>query len=132
MRFIRVDLPEPDGPMMATYSLLLDAQVDAAQGVDLLFGAHVVGAPEVLDDDHVAVRSSGLLHFHLGDDAVQSHVNLILCCLVVPAPCEKILTFNRLDFCCDVRPWSPLSVPVPYLSSQARHFSRCAEFCTDR
>ncbi len=33
MRFISVDLPEPDGPMMATYSLSLDAQVDAAQRV---------------------------------------------------------------------------------------------------
>ncbi len=32
-----------------------DAEVDAAQGMDLLLRAHVVGAPEIFNDDHVAV-----------------------------------------------------------------------------
>ena len=54
MRFISVDLPEPDGPMMATYSFCLMRRDDAAQGMHLLLRAHVVGAPEIVDDDHVA------------------------------------------------------------------------------
>ena len=31
MMFMSVDLPEPDGPMMATYSLRADGEIDAAQ-----------------------------------------------------------------------------------------------------
>ena len=34
--------------------VVLDAQGDAAQGLHLLLRAHVVGAPQILDDDHVA------------------------------------------------------------------------------
>ena len=82
---------------MATYSLCLDAKIDAAQSVDLLFGSHVVSAPQILDNDHVAVRSRGLLHFNLGDDAVQSHMNLILCLRLLSALCGKILASYRLD-----------------------------------
>ena len=48
IRFISVDLPDPDGPMMATYSLRCNAQVDAAQRMHLLLGTHVVGLPQVL------------------------------------------------------------------------------------
>ena len=56
IRFISVDLPEPDGPMIATYSPFLIVEAHAAQGVDLL-RAHLIGAPEVLgEDDGRAVR----------------------------------------------------------------------------
>ena len=58
--------------------VVLDAEVDAAQGMDLLLRSHVVGAPEIFDDDHVAVGSGRLLRFHLGYDAVQCHLNLSL------------------------------------------------------
>ena len=53
MRFISVDLPEPEGPMIATYSPCWIWMRDAAQRVDLL-GAHRVGLPEVpgLDQSH--------------------------------------------------------------------------------
>ena len=54
MRFMSVDLPEPDGPMTATYSPGVDGEAHAAQGVDLL-RAHDVGAPEVLGADEGAV-----------------------------------------------------------------------------
>ena len=56
MRFIRVDLPEPEGPMMATYSFALNAEIDAAQGMYLLFRAHVVGLPQVFGRDHALLR----------------------------------------------------------------------------
>ena len=35
--------------------IVLDAQVDAAQRVHLLLGAHVVGPPQIFDNDNVAV-----------------------------------------------------------------------------
>ena len=38
--------------------VVLDAQGDAAQRLHLLLRAHVVGAPQILDDDHVAVGRS--------------------------------------------------------------------------
>ena len=50
MRFISVDLPEPDGPMMATYSPRSIVDRHPAQGVDLLV-AHHVGLPEVVGFD---------------------------------------------------------------------------------
>jgi hypothetical protein len=43
--FINVDLPEPEGPMMATYSPFFDLKRDAAQGVNLFF-THHVGLPK--------------------------------------------------------------------------------------
>ena len=56
MTFMSVDLPEPDGPMMATYSLRRDGEVDAAQGAHD-FAAHVVLALDAArHDDPVAVR----------------------------------------------------------------------------
>ena len=48
--FISVDLPEPDGPMIATYSLRRMSSVDAAQRLDRL-GAHLVVAGQVADPD---------------------------------------------------------------------------------
>ena len=63
--------------------VVLDAQGDAAQGLDLLLGAHVVGAPEILDDDHVAVgRRRLLLRFNLGDRccSVPSESHPSACC----------------------------------------------------
>ena len=50
MMFISVDLPEPDGPMMATYSLRRDREVDAAQRADD-FAAHVVFALDAARHD---------------------------------------------------------------------------------
>ena len=47
IRFISVDLPEPDGPMIATYSPRSISSRHAAQGVHLL-GAHDIGLPEVV------------------------------------------------------------------------------------
>ena len=55
--------------------VVLDAQVDAAQGLHLLLGAHVVGAPQIFDDDDVAVRHRRGLRCVIGDDAVQSHTH---------------------------------------------------------
>ena len=36
IRFISVDLPEPEGPMMATYSLRSNLKIHAGKGMDLL------------------------------------------------------------------------------------------------
>ena len=83
--------------MMATYSLALMRRLTPRKALDLLFRTHVVSAPQILDNDHVAVRSRGLLHFNLGDDAVQSHMNLILCLRLLSALCGKILAPYRLD-----------------------------------
>ena len=59
MRFISVDLPEPDGPMMATYSPRSISMSTPAQGVDLL-AAHHVGLPEVAGFDNAhRVRDQG-------------------------------------------------------------------------
>ena len=58
--------------------IVLDAQGDAAQGLHLLLGAHVVGAPEIFDDDDVAAGCGAGLRQFFGADAVQSHPNLIL------------------------------------------------------
>src|ERR1700728_1912073 len=41
MRFIRVDLPDPDGHIL----IVLDAHGDAAQRLHLLLHTHIVGAP---------------------------------------------------------------------------------------
>ena len=96
MRFISVDLPEPDGPMMATYSLCLMRRVDAAQGMDLLFRAHVVGAPQIFNDDHVAVcrRRDYCFGLDFGSGGVQSHPNLILCLLRVRCPTANVPDAN--------------------------------------
>ena len=47
-RFISVDLPEPEAPMMATKRTLLDAQSNTLQGMDRHF-AQLVGLGEVSD-----------------------------------------------------------------------------------
>ena len=41
----RVDLPQPDGPAMATNSPLLDLEVDVGEGV----GLDLVGEEDLLD-----------------------------------------------------------------------------------
>ena len=63
---IRVDLPEPDGPMMATYSRLVDLEGDAAQGLHLEGAGPVdLGDVPTLDDGGphrrllAGVRSTG-------------------------------------------------------------------------
>ena len=48
--FISVDLPEPDGPMIATYSPRCTVMIDAAQRVNHL-GAHLVVALQVVGLD---------------------------------------------------------------------------------
>ena len=48
--FISVDLPVPEGPMIARYSLRWILMVTPAQGVDGLF-AHLVQLGDVLDLD---------------------------------------------------------------------------------
>ena len=50
MRFMSVDLPEPDGPMIATYSPALDAERHAGEGVHLLL-PHLVDLRDVPDVD---------------------------------------------------------------------------------
>ena len=46
--------------------VLADAQIDAAERLHLLFGAHIVGSPQILDDNHLAIgRSRGLFN-HFG------------------------------------------------------------------
>ena len=56
MMFISVDLPEPDGPMIATYSLRRDGEVDAAQRAHD-FAAHVVLALDAArHDDPLRIR----------------------------------------------------------------------------
>ena len=50
IRFISVDLPEPDGPMIATYSprsMEIDTPLERVD----LFVAHDVGLPEVAGFD---------------------------------------------------------------------------------
>ena len=47
---MRVDLPDPDGPMTATYSPSLDLEGDAAERVDLERPG-AVGLPDVVDLD---------------------------------------------------------------------------------
>ena len=51
IRFMRVDLPEPDGPMMATNSFRRMVTSTPAEGVHDL-APHVVVALEVPGDDH--------------------------------------------------------------------------------
>ena len=48
--FIRVDLPEPDGPMIATSSLARIVQVDAAERMDGL-GPHRIDLGDPLEPD---------------------------------------------------------------------------------
>ncbi len=70
MRFIRVDLPEPEGPMMATYSLRRMRMSTAAQRVDLLI-AHLVGLPEIVGDDDIP----GMGTVGVGADAILCRCN---------------------------------------------------------
>ena len=58
MRFMSVDLPEPDGPHDGDVLARLDVEADAAQRVDLL-RAHHVGAPEVLGAGSAAPAGGG-------------------------------------------------------------------------
>ncbi len=75
---------------MATYSLLADAQRDAAQGLHLLLRAHIVSAPEILDDDYV-VRGGGRgMRKILDADAVQRHPKLILIPALIVIPCPPV------------------------------------------
>ena len=57
---MRVDLPEPDGPMMATYSPVLDREGDPPQRLDL-HTSRRVGLPDVcdLDDRRTAPAAAG-------------------------------------------------------------------------
>ena len=48
MMFMSVDLPEPDGPTMATNSPALDCQVEAVEGADI-DATGVVDAVDVLE-----------------------------------------------------------------------------------
>ena len=57
MMFISVDLPEPDGPMMATNSPVVDAQVDAVERAHFDL-AEVVDLDELADLDDGAVATS--------------------------------------------------------------------------
>ena len=65
MRFISVDLPEPEGPMMATYSLWRMRMSTPRRAWTLLV-AHLVGLPEIVGDDDVA----GVGAVGVGADAV--------------------------------------------------------------
>ncbi len=58
--FIRVDLPEPLEPMIATYSPLAHLEIDAPHGGHLL-GAHRVDLVQVADLDQGLGSSIGLL-----------------------------------------------------------------------
>ena len=55
-----------------------NAQRDAAQGLDLLLRAHVVGAPKVFDDDDVVGVDDRRLRKFFDADAVQSHLKFNL------------------------------------------------------
>ena len=55
MRFMSVDFPDPEGPMMATNSLRTMVKETPAEGLDLL-GFELVGLREVLDRDDDVVR----------------------------------------------------------------------------
>ena len=59
MMFISVDLPEPDGPMIAVYSPRTDHQVDAAQRLDGL-AAHAIATGEALGADQVGCSGNGI------------------------------------------------------------------------
>jgi len=50
MRFIRVDFPDPDGPMTATYSFFWICTLHAAERPHEL-GAHVVLARQLVRQD---------------------------------------------------------------------------------
>jgi len=52
-----------DGDILVVF----DPKVDAAQRLDLLLGAHVVGTPKIFDDNHVAVWSRRRLRQFFGD-----------------------------------------------------------------
>ena len=82
--------------------VVLDAHGDAAQRLHLLLGAHVVGAPEVLDDDDVAAGPGRRLRDVFGADAVQSHPNLFLCRSLLTARfvCKALgrLEYSPADF----------------------------------
>ncbi len=56
-----------------------DAEADAAQRVHLLLGAHVIGAPQVIDDNDVARGDRGPECGCFGSDSVQSHFHSFLC-----------------------------------------------------
>ena len=58
-----MDLPEPDGPMIATNSLLPDGEVHAAERAHDL-AAHDVLALQVADDDDGVARHVRRQHRH--------------------------------------------------------------------
>ncbi len=53
MRFISVDLPDPEGAHDGDVLVVADAQIDAAECIDLLI-AHLVGLPEIVGDDDIS------------------------------------------------------------------------------
>ena len=51
MMFISVDLPEPDGPMMATHSPCVDREADAIEGAHFDI-AQAVDLGDIFNLDH--------------------------------------------------------------------------------
>ena len=49
--FIKVDLPEPDGPIIATYSFFLMNHINPFQGIEL-FHTHNIQLYKILGPDH--------------------------------------------------------------------------------
>ncbi len=70
-----------------------DAEIDAAQRVHLLLRAHVVGPPQVLDDDHVAVDGPAVAACSISVMMLfRAIVNLILCLrFALRTPARKIV-----------------------------------------
>ena len=71
--------------------VVLDAQRDAAQGLHLLLRAHIVGAPQILDDDDVAAGDGRGLRQFFGDRCCskpsESHpLSRFILCLADPLP----------------------------------------------
>ena len=76
MMFISVDLPEPDGPMIATYSFSVDVERDAGQRAHLLL-AHVVGLDDV-PQRRALLSALGSRSHREGHSALSSRLRLRL------------------------------------------------------
>ena len=61
MRFMSVDLPEPDGPTMATNSPVLHLEVDALERLDLDLAGVVDLADGLHADDRAASREASFI-----------------------------------------------------------------------
>ena len=56
------------GPHDGHVFVVADLEVNALEGIDLLLGTHVVGAPDVLKDDDIALgEGDGLGGIHFAD-----------------------------------------------------------------